>query len=69
MIVTPGGKVAATTTTDKNGHFRVLLSPGRYLVKVAPVPGGYPAQREPVEVTIAAGQTLSVKIELDTGIR
>jgi len=68
-IITPDGKTAATVTTDKNGHFSVMLAPGRYEVKVVPGPGPLPVQRQPVFVTIVAGKTVSVTIMLDTGIR
>jgi hypothetical protein len=68
-IVTPDGKTVATVTTDKNGHFSVMLAPGRYTVKVARASGPFPIQRQPVFVTIVAGKTVSVQILLDTGIR
>lgn len=68
-IVTPDGKTVATVTTDKNGHFSVMLAPGKYVVKVASGPGPFPVQRQPLVVTIVAGKTVSVTIMLDTGIR
>lgn len=68
-VVTPDGKTAATATTDENGHFSVMLAPGRYMVKVARTSFPFPIQRQPVFVTIVAGKTVSVQILLDTGIR
>jgi hypothetical protein len=69
IIKTLQGQTAATATTDKNGHFSVMLAPGNYLVQVAPGASQWPAQRTPVNVTIVAGKTTSIHVELDTGIR
>lgn len=45
------------------------LPPGNYRLVVPLGPNMFPVQRESVQVTVAAGQTVSVKIELDTSIR
>ena len=69
-IETPSGSaVVATATTDAQGHFSVSLPPGDYRVRIEPGNGGLPRQDQPTNVTIHAGETTSVKIELDTGIR
>lgn len=69
-IETPSGSaVVATATTDAQGHFSVSLPPGDYRVRIEPGKGGLPRQDQPENVTIRAGATTSVKIELDTGIR
>ena len=69
-IETPsGGAVVATATTDAQGHFSVSLPPGDYRVRVEPGNGGLPRQDQPQNVTIRAGATTSVRIQLDTGIR
>lgn len=69
-IETPSGSaVVATATTDTQGHFSVSLPPGDYRVRVEPGNGGLPRQDQPKDVIIRAGETTSVKIELDTGIR
>lgn len=68
-IKTTSGTVAATTTTDAQGHFSVSLNPGNYIIEVSTGPGLWPHQKQPVQVTVAAGQSAYVKIELDTGIR
>ena len=69
-IETPSGSaVVATATTDAQGHFSVSLTPGDYRVRIEPGNGSLPRQDQPQSVTIRAGQTTSVKIELDTGIR
>ena len=69
MIETPDGKIAATPTTDSDGRFSVNLAPGTYVLKVAQGASQLPIQRKPVIVVIVAGKTLSVQIELDSGIR
>lgn len=69
LIETSGGSIVAKVTTDQQGRFEVNLAPGTYELKVGPGITQYPIQRKPQVVTIVAGQTTQVKIELDTGIR
>jgi hypothetical protein len=67
---TPTAPPAASTTTDANGHFSVDVPPGSYVVRVAAGLGLLGMRQiTPGNVTIAAGQTTYIKIELDTGIR
>ena len=69
-IKTSSGAVAATATTDAQGHFSVSLAPGSYDVQVAIIPGQIGMrQTTPGQVTIVSGQTTHLQIELDTGIR
>lgn len=68
-IETTSGKVVATVTTDKQGHFSVNLAPGIYVIRLVPDGSPLPAQREPTVVTITAGKTISIQIVLDSGIR
>jgi Carboxypeptidase regulatory-like domain len=64
------GHAVTTTMTDGRGHFGVDLAPGAYTVQVAIVPGAVGLRQvTPGQVTVAAGQTAYIKIELDTGIR
>jgi Carboxypeptidase regulatory-like domain len=69
-VVTQDGTRVATTSTDSTGHFTVQVPPGSYLVQVAIVPGELGLRQiTPGNVTIRAGETVTVRIELDTGIR
>jgi hypothetical protein len=69
-IETFAGAVAATVTTDAEGHFTIHLPPGHYVIHVAIIPGQVGFQQvTPSDVTIVAGQATSITIELDTGIR
>lgn len=69
-IETSVGDVAATVTTDAQGHFTVHLPPGHYVVRVAIIPGQVGLRQvTPGDVIIVAGQITSITIELDTGIR
>jgi hypothetical protein len=69
-IQTPSGVEVAHTVTDGNGHFTVRLAAGAYVVRVATGPGKLGLeQTTPGDVTVVAGQTSHVQIELDTGIR
>jgi hypothetical protein len=69
MVKTSDGTVVAKTTTDAQGHFRVSVAPGNYVVDVSSGSAPWPRQTEVVHVTVVAGQVAYVKIELDTGIR
>lgn len=69
-IETTDGTLVKTTTTDGNGHFSVALAPGTYMVRVKIVAGLVGMrQNTQSQVQIVAGQTVNVRIELDTGIR
>jgi hypothetical protein len=69
-IQTPGGTVVARVTTDAQGRFSATLAPGAYVVRVAIVRGQVGLrQLSPGDVTVRAGETTSVTIMLDTGIR
>ena len=69
-IDTTDGTLVTTTTTDAQGHFSVALAPGTYVVQVKIVAGMVGMrQKNTPQVTILAGQTVNVRIELDTGIR
>jgi hypothetical protein len=69
LIETAGGTIVVRVTTDQQGQFEVTLAPGVYQVKVPPNGNPFPVQRTPQMVTVVAGQTVQVLIELDTGIR
>jgi hypothetical protein len=69
LIETPGGDLVMRITTDQQGRFRIMLAPGTYQVLVPPDSNPFPIQRSPQQVTVIAGQTMQVQIELDTGIR
>ena len=71
ILVQPGdGRdiVAGEATTDTDGHATVELAPGDYVVVGVEVDGlmGLP---EPTTVTLNAGQTATVTLAYDTGIR
>jgi hypothetical protein len=69
MVKAENGSVIATAITDAQGHFSISVAPGTYTLDVAPSTGFGLVQKEVVRVTVLAGQTAYVKIELDTGIR
>ena len=69
MIETLSGAIVMKVTTDQHGRFRIMLAPGTYRVLVPPDGNPFPTQRTPQQVTVIAGQTMQVLIELDTGIR
>lgn len=69
-IQTPSGVEVAHAVTDAGGRFTVRVAPGTYVVRVAASTGPlYGGQTTPGDVTVVAGQTTQIQIELDTGIR
>jgi hypothetical protein len=69
LIETPGGTIVMRVTTDQQGQFRVTLAPGTYRVLVPSDSNRFPIQGTPQQVTVVAGQTMQMLVELDTGIR
>jgi hypothetical protein len=69
LIETPGGTIVMRVTTDQQGQFRVTLAPGTYRVLVPQDGNVFPIQRTPQQATVVAGQSMTVLVELDTGIR
>lgn len=65
----PTGPIAASATTDAQGRFHVSVPPGHYLAVVTPSSGFGMRQISFPQVTVAAGQTATVTVELDTGVR
>jgi hypothetical protein len=61
------GRAVSEFQTDGQGHFRVLVPPGRYTVsrKHRQAIGSF----GPFEVTVVAGKMSSVRWECDSGIR
>ena len=69
--VTPaGGGNATTVQSDSEGHFRVALAPGEYMVTPLPLNSvGLPAPGQAVQVLVQAGELTNVTLTYDTGIR
>jgi hypothetical protein len=69
-ILDANGAVAASTKTDIRGHFSLTIAPGAYVVEVAIVSGQIGMrQTTPGNVTVVSGQTATITIVLDTGLR
>jgi hypothetical protein len=62
------GNVVAATTTDDAGRYDLRVRPGTYLIRVR-AEGRLRSQEPGRTVTVSAGETLSVRFVLDTGIR
>ncbi len=56
------------TRSDADGHYRLALPPGTYVVAAVTETGGPPAAI-PTEVTVEAGPPLALDLQVDTGIR
>lgn len=66
----PTAPVVASATTDAQGRFSVNVPPGTYVVVVTPPSSGFTMRQTNLpQVTVTAGQTVNVTVNLDTGIR
>jgi hypothetical protein len=68
VILDAEGLRAASVTSAGDGTFRVDVPPGEYVVTPSTGADTYPIA-QPVSVTVAPGQYVSVEINYDTGIR
>ena len=67
IFAATGGDSVATVTTDTEGKINVTLPPGSYyLQSVTPVKMGTLPRSD---FTISSGQTTTLQLEVDTGIR
>lgn len=55
--------------TDAEGHFTLQIAPGDYRVGPVTAGGKMTPRATPVDVSLTAGQTVEILIELDSGIR
>lgn len=63
-----GKKEIATVTADDQGHYRVALPPGDYVLDAkGRAPGRVRAKPRPF--TVVSNQTVCVDMDIDTGIR
>ncbi len=63
-----GLQVVTRFTSDRDGHFRIILPTGTYLLE--PLRGGSPVPYgKQLKVTVLPGQFTDVTVQYDTGIR
>jgi len=60
-------QVIATACTDETGRYQLRLQPGSYLIRAQS--DRYLSRQTSKTVTLSGGQTLTVNLVLDTGIR
>ena len=63
-----GGTRVATVPLNETGYYRVDLDPGTYVVDINRV-GIDRSPDVPRTITLAAGETITLDIDIDTGIR
>ncbi|WP_208029998.1 carboxypeptidase-like regulatory domain-containing protein [Streptomyces cyanogenus] len=71
LTITSGDpeRTVAETTSDSEGHFRVSLPPGTYVVRPANLTGAVTPIAQPVSVTVTSGRFTTIVIPFDSGIR
>ncbi len=68
IVLTAGGRQAARAKSDAQGHIKLTLPFGSYILRPVQAAGGLPAA--PAEVTITvSGTPVDVALGYDTGIR
>jgi hypothetical protein len=63
-----GGKEVARVTADTGGNYHLALPPGEYVLDIQRRPRGG-VRATPQRFTVAAGQTVRVDLDIDTGVR
>jgi hypothetical protein len=64
-----GKKEIARVTADGNGHYRLALPPGDYILDVLGRPPKGHVRAKPQRFTVASNQTVRVDMDIDTGVR
>ena len=61
--------IVTIVTSDAEGHFRVGLSPGRYVLNAVNLTGAVYPRSSPVDVIVRAGSYTTVTVSFDSGIQ
>jgi hypothetical protein len=69
LVLSSPKKPVASFHADEQGNYRLSLPPGTYTVVSAKTGMGFMSKDLPRVVTIKAGQTTTLNISVDTGIR
>lgn len=70
ILSRPGGGGAVTSTSsDAAGRYSVAVPAGSYVVTLGPLAGPVSTKDLPATVTLTRGQTTTLDIHIDTGIR
>jgi len=67
-IVDANGNAVGSVTAGSDGHFRVPLAAGEYVLQPKSDPSGYPSGAA-VPFSVVAGSFTDVEVDYDTGIR
>jgi len=68
VLSADGATLIATVSLNQTGYYRVELEPGTYVVDINRV-GIDRSPDVPRTITLAAGETYTLDIDIDTGIR
>jgi len=68
FVVKQGDKIVTSFVTDSQGHFKVMLPPGHYMVSRQNYHGAV-GHYGPFEVTVSEGKMATVQWQCDTGLR
>jgi len=68
VLTADGATRIATASLNQTGYYRVELEPGTYVVDINHV-GIDRSPDMPRTITLAAGETVTLEIDIDTGIR
>jgi hypothetical protein len=67
-VLGPDNRVVATVRSNQDGHFRVDLAQGAYVLQGVSGSNGFP-HANPLSVVVAAHRFTQAQVSFDTGIR
>lgn len=65
----PAGDEVASGSSDEAGDFRIAVEPGSYVLVPSDVPPPALEIAKPIEFEVSPGETTSLRVVLDTGVR
>ena len=69
VVMSSAGQTVATATTDSHGSFAFALAPGDYRVVASSHAPGMAGKTQTQSITVVSGQTVTMTLTLDNGIR
>ena len=69
VVTSASGQTVATATTDSHGSFSFALAPGDYRVVASSHAPGMAGKTQTQSITVVSGQTVTMTLTLDNGIR
>ncbi|HLF72307.1 MAG TPA: carboxypeptidase-like regulatory domain-containing protein [Dehalococcoidia bacterium] len=69
LTASRNGAQVASATTGGDGRYLFLLTPGSYTIEIAPLPAPTFTKDLPRSITVREGDTVTLDVLIDTGVR